>query len=72
MLYAKNIWGLENLGKTDELPPTGYTLYNMVYKIGEGTGGPSRVFAMLGGVASGGTAVAPVTALIIACICFII
>lgn len=45
ILNGKNIWGLENLALTDELPTTGYIIYNFVYKIEGGSGGPSRVFA---------------------------
>lgn len=44
---AKNIWGLENLNNVDKLPPNGFTIYNMVYKSKEGSGGPTRVIAIL-------------------------
>ena len=44
---ANNIWGLENLNNVNKLPPNGFTLYNMPYKSKEGSGGPSRVVAIL-------------------------
>ena len=43
----KNIWGLENLKDVDKLPPKGFMIYNMVYKSRDGSGGPSRVIAVL-------------------------
>jgi kynurenine formamidase len=46
ILAKENIWGLENLANLDMLPEKGYVLYNMVYKLKEGSGGPSRVFAV--------------------------
>ena len=44
---ANNIWGLENLNNVEKLPSHGFTLYNMVYKGQDGSGGPSRVIAIL-------------------------
>ena len=44
---AQNVWGLENLHNVDKLPPKGFTIYNMAYKSNEGSGGPSRVIAVL-------------------------
>jgi kynurenine formamidase len=44
---AKNIWGLENLNNVEKLPPKGFQLFNMAYKGREGSGGPSRVIAIL-------------------------
>ena len=43
----KNIWGLENLKDVDKLPAKGFMIYNMVYKSRDGSGGPSRVIAVL-------------------------
>ena len=43
----KNIWGLENLKDVDKLPAKGFIIYNMVYKGRDGSGGPSRVIAVL-------------------------
>ena len=46
ILGQANVWNLENLANVDRLPAKGYTLYNMVYKLRQGSGGPSRVFAV--------------------------
>ena len=42
-----NLWGLENLGNAEALPLQGFTIYNMVDLLKEGSGAPSRVFAIL-------------------------
>ena len=42
ILGKANVWGLENLNNVDELPPKGFTIFNMAYKIKEGSGAPSR------------------------------
>ena len=47
IISAKNIWGLENLNNVEKLPSHGFTLYNMVQKVQVGSGGPSRVIAVL-------------------------
>lgn len=47
LLGGQNVWGLENLARTAELPATGFTVYNLVHKLGGGSGGPSRVVAVL-------------------------
>ena len=47
IISAKNIWGLENLNNVEKLPSRGFTLYNMVQKVQVGSGGPSRVIAVL-------------------------
>ena len=47
IISAKNIWGLENLNNVEKLPSHGFTLHNMVYKGRIGSGGPSRVIAIL-------------------------
>lgn len=39
--------GFENLANTDKLPPAGATIFCIPMKIGNGTGGPARVFAIL-------------------------
>ncbi len=46
ILLGANIWIIENLANVDALPESGYDLYNMVYKLKDGSGAPSRVFAM--------------------------
>ncbi len=46
ILAKNNLYGLENLANVDKLPSRGYTIYAMVHKIKEGSGGPARVFAM--------------------------
>ncbi len=40
-------YGLENLASLDKLPPTGFALFVAPMKIETGTGGPTRVFAIL-------------------------
>ena len=52
---AQNIWGLENLNNVDKLPPLGFTVYNMAYFGSEGSGGPSRVIAVIESVTSAGS-----------------
>lgn len=37
----------ENLANADKLPPRGATIFCAPMKIGEGTGGPARIFALL-------------------------
>ena len=32
----------------DELPATGFTVYNLVHKLAGGSGGPTRVIAVIG------------------------
>ncbi len=39
--------GFENLANADKLPPKGATIFCIPMKIGEGTGGPARIFAVL-------------------------
>jgi kynurenine formamidase len=41
-------YGLENLAQLDKLPPTGFCLIVAPMKIETGSGGPARVFAVLG------------------------
>jgi kynurenine formamidase len=52
ILAAQNIWNLENLNNVNKLPPNGFTLYNMAYKSKEGSGGPSRVIAIIEPISS--------------------
>ena len=47
ILAAANIYGLENLAELERLPETGATLIALPMKIGGGSGGPSRVIAIL-------------------------
>jgi len=46
ILSEANIWGLENLNDLHYLPDTGYTVYAMVHKLKDGSGGPARVMAL--------------------------
>ena len=46
-LNAANIYGIENIAQAEKLPATGATLIVMPMKIGEGSGGPARVVALL-------------------------
>lgn len=39
--------GFENLANADKLPPKGATIFCIPMKIGKGTGGPTRCFAIL-------------------------
>lgn len=39
--------GFENLANADRLPPRGATLFCIPMKIGDGTGAPTRIFALL-------------------------
>jgi kynurenine formamidase len=47
VLNGANIYGIENIANADRLPETGATLIVMPMKIGEGSGGPARVAALL-------------------------
>jgi kynurenine formamidase len=47
ILNGANIYGIENVANADKLPLTGATLIVMPMKIGEGSGGPARVVALL-------------------------
>ena len=42
-----NVWGLENLNNLNGLPHNNFEIFNMVHKLREGSGGPSRVVAVL-------------------------
>lgn len=46
-LNAANIFGIENIASAERLPLTGATLIALPIKIGEGSGGPARVVALL-------------------------
>jgi kynurenine formamidase len=39
--------GFENLANADKLPPTGATIFCIPMKLGKGTGGPTRAFALM-------------------------
>lgn len=47
ILLGSNIWGLENVANSELLPSTGFTVYNMVYYLKGGSGGPTRAIAVL-------------------------
>jgi len=47
ILYARNIFGLENLAALDRLPPRGASVVALPMKIRGGSGGPVRVLAIL-------------------------
>lgn len=47
ILYAQDIYGLENVANLDRLPPTGALLIALPMKIKGGTGGPVRIVAVL-------------------------
>ena len=53
VLGEANVWGLENLANSDQLPAKGFMIYNMVHKLEGGSGGPSRVVAVLNKVHAG-------------------
>ena len=58
VLGEYNVWGLENLNNLGGLPSKGFTVHNMVYKLKDGSGGPSRVLASIPAAAIGGAAAA--------------
>ena len=47
VLTGANIYGIENIAQAARLPATGATLIALPMKIGEGSGGPARVVALL-------------------------
>ncbi|XP_028404727.1 uncharacterized protein LOC114527269 [Dendronephthya gigantea] len=47
ILYAKNIYGLENVANLDQLPVTGAIVYALPMKIGRGSGAPVRILATI-------------------------
>ena len=47
ILYAQNIYGLENVANLERLPPRGALLIALPMKIKGGTGGPVRIVAVL-------------------------
>jgi len=47
ILYAENIYGLENVASLDQLPATGTLLIALPMKIKGGTGGPVRIVAVV-------------------------
>ncbi len=47
LLYAQNIYGLENVANLDQLPPTGALLIALPMKIKGGTGAPVRIVAVV-------------------------
>ncbi|XP_038075901.1 isatin hydrolase-like [Patiria miniata] len=55
ILLQENIFGLENVANVDLLPTTGATAYALPMKIGDGSGGPVRIIAMLTENADGGS-----------------
>lgn len=44
---ASNVYGLENVANLDRLPPTGATVIALPMKIAGGTGGPTRIIAIV-------------------------
>ena len=48
IFLGNNVWGLENVANLDKLPESGYTIYNMVFKLYDGSGAPTRLYATLG------------------------
>jgi kynurenine formamidase len=44
---ARNVLGLENVAKAEELPETGFWVVALPVKIGKGSGGPVRILAIL-------------------------
>ena len=47
MWLGHNKPAFENVANADKLPPVGATLFCIPMKIGDGTGGPTRIFALL-------------------------
>ena len=46
-ITRSNTWGLENVANSDKLPPRGFLVYNLAHKLSGGSGGPTRVVAVL-------------------------
>ena len=42
----KNLWGIENMANVDLLPASGYTIFAVPYNIHDGSGAPTRAFAL--------------------------
>ncbi|KAI8512595.1 hypothetical protein Bbelb_092340 [Branchiostoma belcheri] len=64
ILLPNNVLILENVAHLDEMPPTGSTVYAMPIKIGDGSGAPSRVFAIVDDRTSAGVPTTPNLAVI--------
>ena len=47
ILFAKNIYALENVANLDQLPATGYIVYALPMKIERGSGAPVRIVATM-------------------------
>jgi len=47
VLGEANVWGVENLARTEDLPPRGFQVHCMVHYLEGGSGGPARVVAIL-------------------------
>ena len=47
IFLGNNVWGLENVANLDKLPESGYTIYNMVFKLYDGSGAPTRLYATM-------------------------
>jgi len=46
-LLGENIWGLENVARTEVLPPKGFFVYNLMPRLEGGSGAPTRVIAVI-------------------------
>ncbi len=42
----ENIWGIENMANVDQLPASGHTIFAVPYNIHDGSGAPTRAFAL--------------------------
>lgn len=47
VVAAKNVVGLENVARAEELPDKGFWIVALPVKIGKGSGGPVRIVAIL-------------------------
>ena len=56
-LFKENIPGYVNVANLDKLPSKGATVFALPMKITNGTGGPLRIFAKLGGKCPSGTGI---------------
>ena len=41
-------WGVEHVANMDKLPANGYIIHNMVFKLHDGSGAPTRIYATFG------------------------
>jgi len=48
ILLGAGKWGVEHVANMDKLPENGYIIHNMVFKLHDGSGAPTRIYATFG------------------------